>query len=186
MKCLNITQSYTGTYSHRKNFKGIPKDYPTDNAGVNTGKDWIYCPCDEMKIVRIYGVGNSKKTNTIWLESTSKCVFPDGSKDYLTAMFIHSNDSQLKKLKVGQKFERKEKMFKEGNDGCMFNHIHASFGKGKIKNNGWVKNNLGKWVLCVTGKTCKPEQILFLDKSFTTTTKKTQGITFKKLPKDKE
>ena len=58
-----------------------------------------------MKIVKIYGVGASG-TNTIWLESTTKVDFADGTNDYITLLITHPNDDDLKRLKKGQTFTR--------------------------------------------------------------------------------
>ena len=31
IKTMNITQSYTGNYSHSKNYNGSPRDYPIED-----------------------------------------------------------------------------------------------------------------------------------------------------------
>ena len=67
-KVMRITQNYNGKTSHYPHTVGTPKDYPIDEGGKDTGKDGFYCPCDELKIVRVYGVGNGG-TNTFWVES---------------------------------------------------------------------------------------------------------------------
>ena len=184
MKYLNVTQTYAGKTSHLPHTTGTPKDYPVDLGGYDSGRDWVYCPCDEIKIVRIYGVGNSG-TNTIWLTSTDKVIFADGTSDYVTIQFTHSNDDDLKYLKVGQVFMRDDKMFREGKDGATANHIHLSVGKGKSKGNGWAKNSNGKWVLTTTGGAIKPEKAFYVDEDFTVI-KKTGGLNFKAMPKWKE
>jgi hypothetical protein len=181
-KTLRITQSYTGTTSHLPHTTGNPKDYPWDEGCTDSGRDWCYCPCDEMRVKRIYGVG-AKGTNTIWLESTTKVDFADGTKGYFTMLITHPNDDDLKKIKVGQTFKRKEKICREGIDGATGNHFHFSGGKGKYKGNGWMQNSKGKYVLTTTDKAYKPEQLFFVDKSFTKVVQ-TKGLTFKELPKD--
>lgn len=186
MTVQNIVQNYSSSFSHAPNVNGSPKDYPIDDAGKDSGRDYMICPCDEMKVVRLYGVKNSG-TNTVWLTSTAKCFFADGTEDYLTLMVLHPNDDDLTKIKVGQTFKRGEKMFREGTDGhSTGNHVHFSVGKGTIgKNNGWTKNSLGKWVLTTTNGTYKPEKIFFVDKA-KTTVKAIGGIVFKELPKETE
>ena len=99
-KTMKITQNYLGTTSHYPHTVGYPKDYPIDEGCTDTGRDYMYCPCDKMKVKKIYGVG-SRGTNTFWLESTSKVLFADGTEDYFTLMIIHPNDDDLRKLKVG-------------------------------------------------------------------------------------
>jgi len=181
-KTLRITQSYTGTTSHLPHTTGSPKDYPWDEGCVDGSRGWCYCPCDEMKVKRIYGVG-AKGTNTLWLESTSKVYFADGTSGYFTMLITHPNDDDLKKIKVGQTFKRKEKICREGKDGATGNHFHFSGGKGKYKGNGWTQNSKGKYVLTTTGGSYKPEKLFYVDKAFTTI-KNTKGLTFKELPKE--
>ena len=165
-RTMRITQSYKGKTSHLPHTEGNPKDYPIDEGCSNTSRDYICCPCDSMTVKRTYGVGNGG-TNTIWLESDKKVSFADGTRDYFTMLITHPDDDDLKKLSVGQSFIRKEKICREGKDGATANHLHISGGKGKIAQNGWVKNSKGKWVLTVTGKTEKPENLFFVDNEFT-------------------
>ncbi len=181
-KIMRITQNYNGKTSHYPHTVGSPKDYPIDEGGKDTGRDGLYCDCDEMKIVRLYGAGNGG-TNTIWVESTSKVHFADGTRDYACGMAIHPNDSDFKSLYVGKKFKRGDLICKEGSDGATANHLHISFGKGKIKGNGWKKNSKGKYVLDCTGGAYKPEQLFYIDPAFTTVMSK-GGINFKNLPKE--
>jgi hypothetical protein len=177
---MNITQGYVGNYSHEPHATGTPKDYPWDEACGNTGRSPMYCPCDEMKIKRIY----TKETNTLWLESTTKVNLADGTYDYVTLMVTHPNDSDIKRLSKGQKFKRGDLICYEGTDGnATGNHFHFAVGKGKYLGTGWAKNTKGKWVLTCTGGAKKPEEMFYIDKAFTTLVKKTQGIKFKNLPK---
>ena len=180
-KIMSITQNYSDNFSHKPNSTGKPiYDYPIDENCGTTGRDYFCCPCDEVEIKRIYGVGSSG-ANTIWLQSTSKVVFADNTEDYCTILVTHPNDDTLKSLKVGQTFKRKEKMFLEGKDGnATGNHFHISVSKGKFVYSGWKKNNLGAW--CITGKPIKPEEAFFIDREFTTI-KKTAGLKFKDMPK---
>lgn len=181
-KTMRITQSYTGTTSHKPHTTGSPKDYPIDEGGADGGRSAFYCSCDEIEIVRIYGVG-TRGTNTIWIQSTSPVVCADGTTDYICAQITHPNDSDIKDLKVGQKFTRGQIICYEGTDGATGNHIHLSFGKGKIKGSGWTCNSKNKWVLTTTRKTYKPEQLFFIDRKFTTVVN-TKGLKFKDLPKE--
>lgn len=183
LKKMRITQSYSGTVSHKPHTLGTPKDYPVDDGGADSGRDYMYCPCDEMVIRRIYGVGGGG-TNTLWLQSTDVVHFADGTKDFFTLLVTHPNDSDLKKLKVGQRFKRGEKICREGADGATGNHFHFSGGKGLFKGNGWVQNSKGKWVLYVTTKAEKPENLFFIDKSFTKIVN-SKGLWFEPLPTEK-
>lgn len=163
-KYMNITQSYLGSYSHNNNYNGYPKDYPIDEACQDEKRSYIYCPCDEMIIKRIYGV-NEKGTNTIWLESKNKVITPT-FEDYITMLIMHPNDDTLVNLKEGQSFYRKEAICLEGNDGNATGyHFHISISKGKFIYPGWQKNTLGAWV--INGIAQKPEDVFYIDKSFT-------------------
>ena len=182
MKTMRITQNYNGKTSHYPHTAGHPKDYPIDEGGKDTGKDKIYCPCDKMKVRRIYGVG-AGGTNTIWLESCEKMSFADGTSDYFTMMITHPNDEDLRSIKVGDCFRKGEAVTSEGSDGASANHLHISGGKGRFKGNGWVKNTKGKYVLDCTGGGCKPENLFYIDPDFTKVLSK-GGIDFKTLPED--
>lgn len=179
-KSMRITQAYTGKTSHLPHTVGTPSDYPIDEGCSNTGRDFCYCPCDKMKVVRIYGVGTGG-TNTIWLQSTSKVSFADGTKDYFTMLITHPDDSDLKGLRTGQTFRRKEKICREGKDGATAYHFHFSGGKGKLKGNGWLKNSCSRWVLTTKKSTEKPEKLFFIDPEFTVVIN-TSGLKFKELP----
>lgn len=181
LKNMRITQNYNGKTSHKPHTQGNYKDYPIDDGGKNTSKEGVYCPCDEIRIVRLYGEGN-RGVNTIFFESTSKCSFPDGTEDYLCGLITHANDADLAKLDVGQEIKRGKLICNEGTDGGVGMHTHLSFGKGKLLGNGWRKNSKGKYVLHCTGGAFKPEALLFLDKSFTTVIS-SNGLKFKSLPK---
>lgn len=181
---MKITQSYTGKASHLPHTTGTPKDYPVDEAGKDSGKDSIYCPCDKVTVKKVYGVGTSG-TNTIWLQSTKKVLFADGTEDYFVMLITHPNDSDIKNIRKGQKFTRGLEICKEGTDGyATGNHLHISAGKGKYKGTGWKKNSKGKWVLDCTGMADKPEKLFFIDKSFTTVLN-SAGLKFNFLPEEK-
>ena len=140
-KTMNITQSYTGTYSHSKNYNGSPRDYPIDDNCGTTGRSYFYAPFD-CSIKRIYGVG-AKGTNTIWIQSQAPVQTPSFT-DYVTIMVIHPNDDTLSKLKVGQVFRQGAAMFLEGNDGRATGyHFHISAGRGRAQGNGWKQNTRG-------------------------------------------
>ena len=99
-------------------------------------------------------------------------------------MVTHPNDSDIKRLKVGQRFKRNAIICYEGMDGnATGNHFHFSAGKGKMRGNGWVQNSNKKWVLNCTNGTFKPEQLFYIDKTFTTV-KNANGIILKDLPKE--
>lgn len=156
-KYMRIVQRHDGTYSHAGNQLGSVIDYPIDEGCEDGSRSMMYCPCDEMEVLRVRGVdyatdengnyifdenGNHLpgldepgKANVIWLKSTSKVVMPFG-EDSIVLMVIHPNDDDLKNIKVGQKFLRGQEMFREGSDagsGTVSNHFHFSVSTGNIK-----------------------------------------------------
>ena len=164
---MNITQSYNGSNNHYQYSSGSPRDYPIDEACEDTGRSPFRCPCDEMKVVRLYTSG----TNTLWLESTSPVVMPSGTSK-VTIMVMHPEDSDMNSLYVGQTFTRGETMFYEGMDGyATGNHFHISVGTGSYNGgangNGWQENTNGAWVLTPTGNTLRPEDAFFIDPDVT-------------------
>lgn len=179
-KKMYISQSYMGNYSHNKSSSGNPKDYPIDESCGSTGRDYFYCPCDEVIIKRIYGVGVSG-TNTIWMESTTPVVLANNKISYVTIMVTHPNDDTLKNIKIGDKFTRGQAMFLEGNDGnATGNHFHISVSASKYVSGGWQENNKGAWV--IKGNPVKPEEAFFVDDDFTQIIDK-KGLNFRKLIK---
>lgn len=164
LKNMRITQNYNGTTSHKLHWYNSKdyKDYPIDDGGKNTGREGIYCPCDEMKVTAIKGIGNKSVTNTIWLVSTTKVQTPTFN-DYAFMTLTHSNDSDFKNIKVGTVFKRGQLIVYEGENVNVSTHIHMSFGRGT--SNNWISNSNKKWV--IKGSTKKPEEVCYLDKSFT-------------------
>jgi hypothetical protein len=167
IKKMYITQSYNSAYTHLKHSTGTPCDYPIDdNCGDNTKSGYFYCPCDEMVVKKIYGVG-TPASNGVWLESTSKVTTPKFN-DYVTIMLCHPNDEDLRDVFVGKIYHRGEIITKEGNDGQATGyHIHFSVGRGLFKNTGWLLNNKNAWVINTANGPVKPEEAFFIDKNFT-------------------
>lgn len=178
-RTMRITQNYNGITSHYGHSHGTPCDYPVDEGGSDGGRDPIYAPC-KLIIRRIWGVGTDG-VNTLFCESANKVKLANGKTDYVSFQITHPNDSDLRRLKVGQTIAKGAVLCYEGTDGASGNHIHLSVGRGKLSGNGWVKNSRGKWVLTTTGGTLKPEAAFFVDPAFTKVLD-TAGIPFKKLP----
>ena len=186
MKVMGITQTYDGKTSHYVSSHGSPADYPIDIAGADTGRSPFYCPCDEMKVVKIAGdVTGANHANGAWLVSTSEVDFADGTRDFVTVKFVHMNNSDFGKngIYVGRKYKRGELIGYEGTSHASGNHIHMSAGKGKMKGSGWTKNSKGSWVITTTNGTAKPETLFFVDPEFTDI-KNAKGLIFKEVPKE--
>ena len=183
-KEMRITQRYDGGTSHLAHLNGTPRDYSLDDGCTDGGRDWIYCGCDALRVVRITGTRDSKHTNAIWLTSTTACDLANGAKSIATLQFIHPNDDDLLKIKEGQIFKRGDKICREGRDGATANHLHLAVGLGTITNNGWKQNTRGAWVLTTTGGPIKPEDAFFVDPKFTRI-RSSAALSFKKLPAEK-
>ncbi len=165
LKNMRITCRYDQA-SHAKHSVNVTDglvDYPIDDGGKDTGKDPIYCPCDEMKVTAIRGVGNSSVTNTIWLVSTSQVVAPTFT-DIAFMTLTHPDDDDIKNIKVGDVFHRGDIICYEGSDGATSNHIHITCGRGSSIT--WKKNSNGAWVMA--GDCKRPEHVFYVDRSFTT------------------
>ena len=176
LKVMNITQGYNDNYTHKRHSEGNLKDYPIDDACGSSNNSYFYCPCDEMVVKKVYGVG-LRASNTIWLESTTPVITPTFT-DYITIMIVHPEDKDLKNVYVGRKYQRNEVLFPKGADGFATGpHFHITLGRGKMSGSGWAKNNLGLWILKTTGYNIKPEHGMFIDKNFTTI-KNTRNIEF--------
>lgn len=183
MKDLRISQSYNSTYSHKPHWYKSTNyaDYPIDLAGLNGNRDIYYAPVD-MKVTAIKGIGNST-TNTIWLVAVDRCYTPSGvMKPFIMLSHWNDNDPYIKKLKVGSIVKAKSPICEEGIDGATANHLHVVCGNAdKGVGNNMIKNSNGKWVS--NGYCMRPEQVMFIDKEFTTV-KDTQDIIFKDKPKE--
>ena len=182
-RTMRITQSYDGKTSHLPHMTGTPKEYALDEGGADGGRDWVLCPCDEMRVARLTGV-SAKGTNALYLISTSPVDLANGKKSVVTMQLVHPNDDDLKRLHERQIFRRGSRICREGTDGAAANHIHMAVGLGTIVGTGWQQNSKGKWVLVTTGGPIKPEDAFFLDPDLTVV-KDTKGLKFKKLPMDK-
>lgn len=176
---MRITQTYSGSTSHQKHWNNGAnyKDYPIDDGGKDGGREAIYCPCDEMVVTAIKGVGNSA-TNTVWLVSTS-FVYTPTFYDIAFMTLTHANDSDFENMTVGKKFHRGDILCYEGTDGASSNHIHITCGRGN--SDTWIQNSNGSWV--ILGDTKKPEEVFYLDSSFTNVLNE-GGISWKRLPKE--
>jgi len=164
LKYMRITCRYDEA-SHAKHNINVSDgivDYPIDDGGRDTGRDPIYCPCDEMRVTAVRGVGQSNVTNTIWLVSTTPVVTPTFT-DYAYMSLTHSNDEDLRNIQVGKTFKRGEIICYEGTDGATNNHIHITCGRGSSST--WRENSNGSWV--ISGDSKRPEEVFYLDRSFT-------------------
>ena len=164
LKYMRITCRYD-EYSHRNHNVKVTDnniDYPIDDGGIDSERDPIYCPCDEMRVTAIRGIG-SGSTNTIWLVSTTPVTTPTFN-DIAYMTLTHSNDSDFKNIKVGDTFKRGDIICYEGTDGATNNHIHMTCGRGS--SNNWKKNSNGSWIM--SGDAKKPEEVFYINTKFTT------------------
>lgn len=162
-KYMRITQGYNvGTHKN---------SYAIDNADKDGGISPIYAPFTGI-IKKIY----QNDANEVWLESSEKVEYPDGTIDYLTVMFAHNND--VSNLFVGKEIKQNDIFYKEGTKGNVTgNHCHIECGRGKFTGTGWHKNESGFWSIN-NGK--KPEECLWIDETITILN--SNNYNFKKIP----
>lgn len=143
---MRITQGYNeGTHKN---------SFAIDNAGKDSGISDIYAPFTGI-IKKIY----KTDANEVWLESTEKVEYPDGTVDYLTILFAHDNN--VDNLFVGKVIKKGEVFYHEGTKGnASGNHCHIECGRGKFSNSGWHKNEAGYWSIN-NGE--RPENCLWID-----------------------
>lgn len=180
MRVMRLTQNYRDG-NHLNHYNGTPCDYPIDEAGTDAGRDSFCCPCDKMRVRKVYGVGGSG-VNTVWLESVEQVDMPCG-KGKVTILVEHPEDEDMGRLFVGQEFIRGQKMFREGRDGALGNHFHISVGIGSLQDGGWMRNSKGAWVLKVDGMTLPPEKAFYLGE---TKVINAAGLHFEVLPKEEK
>ena len=145
---MRITQGYnTGTHLD---------SYAIDEAGIDSGISWLKAPFTGI-IKRIY----SNDANEVWLESIEEVEYPDGTIDFMTILFAHSND--VSNLFVGKRIEKGEEFYSEGTKGQVTgNHCHIECGRGKFTGTGWYKNSNGNFSIN-NGK--RPEECLWIDET---------------------
>lgn len=143
---MRLTQGYNeGTHMD---------SFAIDDAGIDSGISTLKAPFTGI-IKKIY----SADANEVWLESIEEVEYPDGTIDYMTIMFAHSNN--VDDLFVGKKISQGEPFYSEGTKGqATGNHCHIECGKGKFTGIGWHKNNSGYYSIN-NGK--KPEECLWID-----------------------
>lgn len=149
-KVMRITQGY--------NIGSHIDSYAIDEAGIDGTISYLHAPFTGI-IKKIY----TPDANEVWLESVEPVEYPDGTIDYMTIMFAHSND--ISNLFVGKKIAKGEQFYSEGTKGqTTGNHCHIECGKGKFTGTGWYKNSSGNYSIN-NGK--KPEDCLWIDESIT-------------------
>ena len=137
---------------------------------MDTGIDHIKAPFTGV-IKKIY----TADANEVWLESSDKVEYPDGTIDYMTVLFVHDND--VSNLFIGKTINRGEIFYQEGTKGnATGNHCHIECGRGKFTGTGWHKNSSGAWSIN-NGK--KPEECFWIDDSIRILNN--NGYTFKKI-----
>ena len=145
-KNMRITQGYN-TGSHIDS-------YAIDDAGQDQGISTLAAPFTGT-IKKIY----TADANEVWLESIEPVEYPDGTIDYMTILFAHSND--VSNLFVGKRITQGEYFYSEGTKGqATGNHCHIECGKGKFTGTGWYKNSNGNYSIN-NGK--RPEDCLWID-----------------------
>ncbi|MBO5138171.1 MAG: hypothetical protein J6B89_00840 [Bacilli bacterium] len=150
LKNMRITQGY-GEGTHIDSFA-------IDDAGKDTGIENVFAPFTGT-IKKIY----QNDANEVWLESIDKVEYSDGTIDYMTMMFAHSNN--VSHLKVGQIINKGTPFYSEGTKGnATGNHCHFECGRGKFEGSGWHKNSKGYWII---NNSKNPQECLWIDETIT-------------------
>jgi hypothetical protein len=161
-KYMRITQGY--------NVGSHIDSYAIDEAGIDSSISILNAPFTGI-IKKIY----PQDANEVWLESLEPVEYPDGTKDYMTIMFAHSND--VSNLFVGKRINKNEPFYTEGAKGqATGNHCHIECGKGKFTGSGWYKNNGGSFSI---NNKKKPEECLWIDETITVIN--SNNINFKRI-----
>lgn len=148
MLYFNLSQSIGGEEGHKGTFA-------IDLVGLNGNVENFYAPFDGT-IKKIYSEGNQQ--NFVWLESENKIKYADGTYDYVTVMTGHDND--ISNLYIGKKIKQGEKYYQEGNSGkSTGNHIHLEVGRGKVTEEGWIKNKYDKWQI---DNHIRPDKVFYI------------------------
>lgn len=161
-KVIRITQKdHVGTHS---------ACWAVDEAGIDGGISNFIMPFDGT-IKKIY----TADANEVWIESSDKVEYADGTQDYMTLMFAH--DNSVSDLWVGKTLKQGEVFYQEGTKGkATGNHVHFECGKGKFSGSGWYEDASGAWSI-INGK--KATECLWIDDSYNVI--ETQGYSFKKV-----
>lgn len=160
-KVIRITQKH-GVGTHKNN-------YAVDEAGIDGGISNLIAPFTGV-VKKIY----TSDANEVWLESSNKVEYADGTIDYMTIMLAHDND--VSNLWVGKVIKQGEVFYQEGTKGqATGNHVHFECAKGKFTGTGWYNDGVA-WAIN-NGK--RADQCLWIDDTYTI--KDTKGYTFKKV-----
>ena len=136
MEYLRVTQGENGTASHKGSLA-------MDFGGRDGGCDRLFAPCD-MVVKRCRSGANGE----MYLESTDKVLFADGTSDYARLLCIH--DAVFNK-KAGDTVKQGEYFYDEGGMGSgkadrFAAHVHIEAGKGRWKSTTQSKNAAGTYV----------------------------------------
>lgn len=125
-KSLLVTQGAFDDYSHMEQ----------NAVDIQPAEKAVYAPFN-AKIVRIDE--SEIACNAVWIESTSKVRYADGSYDYMTVCFLHDND--IADLSVGQALTQGEYFYDSGDYGISSGkHVHVAVYRGKYNGSMRVGN----------------------------------------------
>lgn len=130
--------------------------YSLDCIGKDSGKDEIYAIFD-CNVTNVYAkAGHSFE---VWLQSNKPVLTSKGVIDYFTATYTHP--SEIKNMKVGQKYNQSEYVCHEGKEGgATGNHLHFEIGQGKSKT--WAVEKHNGTTYYGNQNKVKPDEVWFL------------------------
>ena len=130
--------------------------YAIDYAGKDSGKDPCYAPFD-CNITYVFVKSGSSPE--VWLQSDKPVLTRTGDIDYHTMTITHP--SEIKKMKIGQKFKQGAQVCQEGREGgANGNHEHTEMSKGKSKY--WSIEKHGGVTYYINQNKVKIDEVMFL------------------------
>lgn len=149
MKVLTLSQGYGASSSTHK------YSYAMDFCGKDAGKDEVYAPFD-CKVTKVFA--KKGKSYEVWLCSTKKVLCANGHYGIMTMSITHP--SEIKNMKVGQKFSQGDFICHEGKEGATANHIHLELSTGN--SSGWDTKKVNGVTYYFNKNKVKPDEYLFV------------------------
>lgn len=142
-------------------------DKPWDE-GCKDGGQSYFVPKNDYKVVEILGLGTTKTTNSVRLETCNKVKTPYQEEPIILEITLtHMTEECIKGLKVGQIIHKYEKKIWEGKDGADAYHFHITANKDYyvgFKRNSNSTKDKEVWVFAYK-KSLLPNEAFYVDDS---------------------
>ncbi len=175
---IRITQDYYGnSHKTQPNSTNGVKSYPLDIAFSGLK---LTAFADKVKSIKMNGFYNESVLNQVFFQSVDKVYMANGDYDYITMLAGHSDDWDYTQNQIGTIYDRYQEMLDMGYDEVTIDNTHLDIVVAKGKQNGWVLNSFGEYVL---PNSMKFEDVFYIDPKFNNIID-TKGINFKTIPTD--